>query len=200
MELAIINGSPRPGKSNSKKYIQSFLKFFKNDCPVFTSKTDMPEKIWEGVKNATDILFVFPLYADGIPVSLLKFLKTASDFPSAKGKRVHVLINCGFFEAHQNDTAMEIIDTFCRQEGFVPGCKLSIGSGEAIMDSPFAFIAKHNIKKLAKNIKNGKNTIIYTSMPLTRKMFVKASTSYWLSLGRKNGITREQMESMEIEG
>ena len=37
-------------------------------------------------------------------------------------------------------------------------------------------------------------------MPLTRKMFVKASTSYWLSLGRKNGITREQMESMEIEG
>ena len=183
MELAIINGSPRPGKSNSKKYIQSFLKFFKNDCPVFTSKTDMPEKIWEGVKNATDILFVFPLYADGIPVSLLKFLKTASDFPSAKGKRVHVLINCGFFEAHQNDTAME-----------------SIGSGEAIMDSPFAFIAKHNIKKLAKNIKNGKNTIIYTSMPLTRKMFVKASTSYWLSLGRKNGITREQMESMEIEG
>lgn len=95
---------------------------------------------------------------------------------------------------------MEIIDTFCRQEGFVPGCKLSIGSGEAIMDSPFAFIAKHNIKKLAKNIKNGKNTIIYTSMPLTRKMFVKASTSYWLSLGRKNGITREQMESMEIEG
>ena len=129
-----------------------------------------------------------------------KFLKTASDFPSAKGKRVHVLINCGFFEAHQNDTAMEIIDTFCRQEGFVPGCKLSIGSGEAIMDSPFAFIAKHSIKKFAKNISNGKNTIIYTSMPLTRKMFVKASTSYWLSLGRKNGITREQMESMEIEG
>lgn len=105
MELAIINGSPRPGKSNSKKYIQSFLNFFKKDCPVFTSKTDMPEKIWEGVKNATDILFVFPLYADGIPVSLLKFLKTASDFPSAKGKRIHVLINCGFLK--HNRTIMQ---------------------------------------------------------------------------------------------
>lgn len=52
-------------------FYSSILKFFKKDCPVFTSKTDMPEKIWEGVKNTTDILFVFPLYADGIPVSLI---------------------------------------------------------------------------------------------------------------------------------
>lgn len=200
MELVIINGSPRPAKSNSKKYIEAFLKICKKDFPVYTSKNDAPEKIWAAVQKATDVLFVFPLYADSVPVSLMKFLKTAPEFPAARGKRIHILINCGFFEPRQNDTALEIMDTFCRQEGFETGSRLCIGSGEAIMNTPFAFIARRNIKKLLKNIIRGGKTTLYTTMPISRKMFVKASTGYWLEMGRKNGITREQMETMQIEG
>lgn len=36
-------------------------------------------------------------------------------------------------------------------------------------------------------------------MPIPKKMFIKASTDYWMNYGKKNGISKEQMEIMEIE-
>ena len=184
MELVIINGSPRPARSNSKKYIEAFIKAYKTSCSIYTAKTDEPAVIWEAVKKSTDILFVFPLYVDSI---------------AAHGQHVHILINCGFFEPHQNDIALCVMDTFCRQEGFNVGCRLCIGSGEAIMSTPFAFIARHGIKKLVKHIKQRKNTTQYLTMPISQNLFIKASTKYWLKLGKQNGLTQEQMAEMQIE-
>ncbi len=36
-------------------------------------------------------------------------------------------------------------------------------------------------------------------MPITKKMYLKASTTYWINYGKKNGITEEQMKTMQIE-
>lgn len=36
-------------------------------------------------------------------------------------------------------------------------------------------------------------------MPLPKRIFIAASTRYWEGQGRKNGITRKQMETMKIE-
>lgn len=36
-------------------------------------------------------------------------------------------------------------------------------------------------------------------MPISKKMFIKASTIYWENYGKKNGISKEQMEIMQIE-
>lgn len=36
-------------------------------------------------------------------------------------------------------------------------------------------------------------------MPIPKKMFIKASTAYWEHYGEKNGISKEQMERMQIE-
>ena len=36
-------------------------------------------------------------------------------------------------------------------------------------------------------------------MPLTPKVFIKASTKYWIEYGNRNGITKEQMDTMSIE-
>ena len=199
MELVIINGSPRPARSNSKKYIEAFIKAYKTSCSIYTAKTDKPAVIWEAVKKSTDILFVFPLYVDSIPVPLMKLLKTVKQSAAAHGQHVHILINCGFFEPHQNDIALRVMDTFCRQEGFNVGSRLCIGSGEAIMSTPFAFIARHGIKKLVKHIKQRKNTTQYLTMPISQNLFIKASTKYWLKLGKQNGLTQEQMAEMQIE-
>ena len=36
-------------------------------------------------------------------------------------------------------------------------------------------------------------------VPLPKRMFVAASTVYWKNYGKRNGITKKQMESMAIE-
>ena len=37
------------------------------------------------------------------------------------------------------------------------------------------------------------------TMPLPKRLFLKASSAYWEEYGKKNGITRAQMETMSIE-
>ena len=166
-KIMMLNGSPRAPKSNSKQYAELFAKNVDMPTEYFAINKKNHLELCEEMENFTEVLLVFPLYADGIPVTLLNFLKTLEKHPPKQKPRISVLINCGFYEPEQNDVAVKMIRIFCEQQGY------SISEGRG------------------KNLK--------VTMPLPKKMFVQASTTYWLNYGKRNGITREQMETMEIE-
>lgn len=75
----------------------------------------------------------------------------------------------------------------------------TLGSGEAILGTPFRYIAVRAIRKLAKSVGNGKYCNIQATMPLNKRLFIWASTRYWIQYGKRFGITKEQMQSMKIE-
>lgn len=65
--------------------------------PVYDAITKKPEEAFRAVEQASDLLLVFPLYADGVPAVLLRFLKELEKHTEAtRALSVHVLINCGF--------------------------------------------------------------------------------------------------------
>lgn len=198
-KIMIINGSPRAPKSNSKKYAELFAK----SCTVPTAYFSVTKKnhleLCSIMEDFTDVLFVFPLYADGIPVTLMNFLKTLEGNPPKRKPRISVLINCGFIEPEQNDVAVKMMKFFCKSQGYTFGSLLRIGSGEAILTTPFRVFVTHKIKKLAISVSKGKNRNLKATMPVPKKLFVKASTSYWENYGKRNGITPGQMSVMEIE-
>lgn len=198
-KMIILNGSPRAPKSNSKRYAKIFTQYYQKEIQYCNITKTNHKELCEKIKGYTDILFVFPLYADGIPVTLLNFLKTLENHAPQNKPVISVLINCGFLESMQNDVAIKMIQLFCEQNGYLMGSVLKIGSGEAILDTPFAFWAKRKIKKLAYSIVSKKYTTLYTAMPLTKKLFIKASTKYWIAYGKRNGITKEEMQTMQIE-
>lgn len=37
------------------------------------------------------------------------------------------------------------------------------------------------------------------TMPLSKRLFLMASTYYWTRYGRKFGVTKQQMQTMQIE-
>ena len=88
---------------------------------------------------------------------------------------------------------------FCARAGYPFGSVLKIGSGEAILTTPFAALVRGKIRKLAAAIEGQRCQTLQVTMPIPKKWFVKASTSYWKNYGKRNGITAEQMASMEIE-
>lgn len=199
--LLIINGSPRAPKSNSKKYIELFHQCWPAKAAVYAVTTQKPGDLWENLHDFSDLLLVFPLYADGLPAILMNFLKAmALAFRQPRQLRLHILVNCGFLEPGQNQTAVEILECFCRKMGWTMGSVLCIGSGEAILSTPFAFLVKRKIRLFARSIQSGRAARLKVSMPLTKKMFVKASERYLLSLGSKNSLSKEQMSAKEIEG
>lgn len=198
-KIMILNASPRAPRSHSKAYAGIFSKYSKQETEYFIVSSPYYERIFAQIEQVSDVLLVFPLYADGIPVPLLKFLKELQQRSFQKKPVISVLINCGFFEPGQNDIAVEMVKIFCRQNGYVFGSVLKIGSGEAILTTPFVWFVKRNIKKLAQSIHEQRYQTLQTTMPISVKMFVRASTRYWLNYGEKNGVTEEQMQTMQIE-
>lgn len=195
----ILNGSPRAKISNSKEYAEMFMKNCNHRTEYINITKTNHHDIISQIGDYSHMLLVFPLYADGIPVTLLNFLKCLENNPPLNKPIISMIINCGFLESRQNDTAVEMIRLFCRKNNYTFGSALKIGSGEAILDTPFRFLVSRKIRQLAFAVENNKNQILKTTMPLTRKMFVKAANNYWIKYGEKNNITKEQMKTMKIE-
>lgn len=198
-KIIIINASPRAAISNSKIYATIFSGYCNCETKYFNLSNKNHGIICENVGDFSDLLLVFPLYVDGIPVTLLNFLKTFEAQPPQIKPVISVLINCGFLEYRQNDTAVKMIQLFCKKNNYRFGSVLKIGSGEAILNTPFRFLAIRKIKKLAHSIIKSKYCNLQITMPISARMFVKAANIYWKNRGIQNGITETEMRTMKIE-
>lgn len=199
-KILILNGSPRAPKSNSKRYAEIFARH----CPAETDYRNITKKNHEELCAAfdgyTDMLFAFPLYADSLPVGFLNFLKVLEACPPAHKPVVSILINCGFLEAGQSEVAIRMMRLFCRRNGYVMGSVLMLGGGEAILDTPFKYVATRNIRRLAQSVASGSYCTLSATMPLPKCLFRLAADVYWTNYGKRFGITKQQMQTMEIEG
>lgn len=198
-EILMINGSPRAPRSNSRQYAQLFAQV----SPWHTRYVELTRgnhlEVCRMADEASDVLLVFPLYADGLPVTMLSFLKDWEAYGPRRKPTVSVLINCGFLEPEQNDVAVEMVELFCKQNGLPFGCVLKIGGGEAILNTPFRGLVRGGVKKLARAMAARRRQTFRVTMPLPKRLYLKASTRYWIAYGQRNGVTREQMAALEIE-
>lgn len=197
--ILIINGSPRAPKSNSKRYAELFMKYCSAETVYFNLTRRNHRELCEQMAGYTDVLFVFPLYADALPVGFLEFLKELETCPPARKPVVSILINCGFLEYTQNAIAIEMMRLYCRKNEYRLGSILELGSGEAILGTPFKYVAVRAIKRLARSVARGEYRTIQATMPLSKRLFVWASTVYWTAFGRKFGVSKSQMQTMQIE-
>ena len=199
-KVLILNGSPRAPRSNSKRYAALFTQFWGGETESMDLLRADPKAVIERMEGVSDVLLVFPLYADAIPVPVLRTFQALEEAPPQNRPTLSVLVNCGFLEPEQCDVAVAMVELFCKRMGWPVGSVLEIGSGEAILDQPFRVFAKWKIKALARAVAAGRSRRMKVTMPISKAFFLKASTRYWLAYGERNGVTGEQMATMEIEG
>lgn len=197
--VMMINASPRAPRSNSRRYAELFAKYSRSQTEYQEVRKSNHAALCRMMEDFSDILLVFPLYADGIPVTLLNFLKTLEEDLPEKKPVISVVINCGFIEPQQNDIAVEMIRLYCRKTGFPFGSVFQIGSGEAILNSPFGIFVKAKMKKFAASISAHRYGKFQVTMPISKNMFLTASSAYWEKYGKKNGVSKEEMQTMQIE-
>lgn len=198
--IIIFNGSPRAPKSNSIKYADIFRRYSTIETIYFNIGKNNHAELCRHIEDYSDILFVFPLYVDSLPVGLLNFIKYLEDNPPINRPTISILINCGFLEYRQNIVAVEMMKFFCRKNGYPIGSTLMIGSGEAILKTPFKFIVSVKIRQLAKSIVSRKYKTVHATMPISKSLFRMAAEKYWTNYGRKFGVSKKEMETMKIEG
>lgn len=197
--ILILNASPRAPRSHSKEYARMLAERCRGWVGYQEVRPAAHDEIRRRMEEADHLVLVFPLYADSLPVPLVRFLKELAAAPTAARPVISVVVNCGFLEPRQNDLAVEMVELFCRKYGYPFGSAVKIASGEAILGTPFRFLVGRALGRLAASLRTGRYGTFAVTMPLPKPLFLRASTAYWTAYGRRHGVTPEQMASMEIE-
>ena len=140
--MMILNGSPRASKSNSREFAQLLKRSYPGATLEYNLASQNHRDICSALESCSNLVFVFPLYVDCLPCCMLDFLSCLEKSPLAHKPTVHLIVNCGFLEPRQNEVAIDTVKLFCRKNGFPFGSSLSIGSGEAILQTPFALFCQ----------------------------------------------------------
>lgn len=91
-------------------------------------------------ERADLVVLATPLYVDALPYLVVRAFELIAEHrrtgPDPDRQRLVAILNCGFPEAHHNDTALAICRQFARETGFEWAGGLSLGGGEAISGRP----------------------------------------------------------------
>lgn len=109
------------------------------------------EALLEATRYADIIVMAFPLYVDCLPYLVIRTMELMAGNRQEKGNLMEqsllCIVNSGFPEAFQNDTAISICRKFACETDFTWAGGLALGGGEAVNGKPLL-----DVKGMARNI------------------------------------------------
>ena len=199
MKISIINGSPKAIKSNSEilgNYLSSLLK--ENEIKKYYSISfRLNDENKNEIYNSDVLIFLFPLYVDGIPSNLLKLLV---EFEKEKvvnpETRVYCVVNNGFYEGKQNHLAILQIKNWCEKVKARWGQGIGVGAGELLPYLKKYPLGQGPLKNLGKVLDKFSANIltlksdedIYINPNWLRSLYFLQGSISWILKGRKNNL------------
>ena len=199
MKIIIINGSPKTIKSNSEilgNYLFPLLKE-NNIKKYYSIYFQLNDKTKNEIYNSDVLIFIFPLYVDGIPSNLLKLLVKFEKENVVRPKtKIYCIVNNGFYEGKQNFLALLHMKNWCKKVNAKWGQGIGIGSGELLPYLKRFKLGQGPLKNLEKilsrfsrnilTLNSDKNIYINPNWPKSL-YFIQGSFS-WILKARKNNI------------
>ena len=199
MKISIINGSPKVGKSNSEilgNYILPLLK--DNEIKKYYSiSVRLNDKIKNEIHSSDILIFLFPLYVDGIPSNLLKLLVEFEREKIIKsGTKIYCIANNGFYEGKQNRLAILQIKNWCEKVNARWGQGIGVGAGELLPYLKKYPLGQGPLKNLGKVLDEFSANIItlksdediYINLNWLKSLYFFQATISWILKGRKNNL------------
>lgn len=209
--ICFVNGSPRGNNSASKGLIGKVIEMLDNQtaqvheiCVVNSLRDNTMEKDFTLLKTMNSIIFVFPLYVDAIPSSLLEYmyafeeyLKSHPKTPDYVPPSLYSIINNGFIEGGQNINALQIMSHYATRIEYNWRFGIGIGAGEFLKETmeviPLESRLKRNIYKalvqLTADLKSQEITQhnnIMTNPSMPKFLFMAAAGRHWTAEAKKS--------------
>ena len=145
MKTVFINCSPSKRFSASSYFIFLERLFVSGEKVTETlrNKSDH-ERILQQLENTDAVVFALPLYVDGVPSHVLRFMEVLEQFCREKDKHfgVYCIANNGFIEGRQNEPLMQVFENFCSRAGLKWGGGTGIGGGVMLNVTRIGFIVE----------------------------------------------------------
>jgi multimeric flavodoxin WrbA len=139
----LLVGSPRTKKSTSASlggYLMEQLAargIEIETIQIYTTfnSAERTRLAFEKLDQADLVVLAFPLYVDSLPAPVIAALEQIAVHRSSvkTSQRFVAIANCGFPEAHHNETALAICGEFAAQSGMTWLGSLSLGAGEGLV-------------------------------------------------------------------
>ena len=145
MKTILINCSPKKRFCASAYFLFLQRLFVRGEKVSEQLRTPADhERILEQLRDAQAVVFGLPLYVDGIPSHVLRFLEKMEIY--CKENNLHLRIYCiannGFIEGKQNEPLMQIFEHFCSRAGLTWGGGVGIGGGVMLNVTRILFVVQ----------------------------------------------------------
>ena len=152
MKTVFINCSPKK-RFCASAYFLSLQRLFTGGQQV-TEKLRTPAdhaRILEQLRGADSVVFGLPLYVDGVPSHVLRFLEEMEAYcrQHSLSLKVYCIANNGFIEGRQNEPLMQALEHFCARAGLTWGGGVGVGGGVMLNVTRIMFLV--NLGLLALN-------------------------------------------------
>ena len=178
MKTVFINCSPKK-RFCASAYFLFLQRMFVGGKKV-TVKLRTPadhERILTELPDAQAVVFCLPLYVDGIPSHVLRFMEKMEAY--CKENSLHLNLYCiannGFIEGKQNEPLMQSFEHFCSRAGLTWGGGIGIGGGVMLNVTRILFVVDIALLLL--------NTVL--SIINTGSFFPKEA---WISFGENAAL------------
>lgn len=212
MKIAMINGSPKLGQSNSGAAIKMFEPFLDDRHEVIhynLSKQALSARQYEELCGMDALILAFPLYIDAVPSHLFRMMVELETYLQQRPRTdlyVYAIINNGFYEGRQNHVAAKIIKNWCARAGLSFGMAIGQGAGEMlgymekvpVGHGPVKNIGKA-MEQLAQSIANREQDEKQGEVLLFNPNYPRfawemaANYGFWHPQARKNGLKRRDL-------
>ncbi len=178
VKTVFINCSPKK-RFCASSYFLFLQRLFVSGKKV-TEKLRTPadhDRILEQLRDAQAVVFGVPLYVDGVPSHVLRFMAKMEAFCRENGLRlsVYCIANNGFIEGKQNEPLMQVFENFCARAGLSWGGGVGIGGGVMLNVTRILFLVEIALLVL--------NTVL--SAASTGDFFPKSA---WISFGENAAL------------
>ncbi len=145
MKTVFINCSPKK-RFCASAYFLALERLFVGGKKV-TEKLRTPadhSRVLAQLQDAQAAVFCLPLYVDGAPSHVLRFMEQMEKYCKENGLRlsVYCIANNGFIEGKQNEPLMRVFENFCARAGLTWGGGVGVGGGVMLNVYRFVYMAQ----------------------------------------------------------
>ena len=201
-KLVLLNGSMRATNGNSAKLARRLAGQLKREAEIVNLRDNLT-RMTGILEGASELVVCTPLYLDGLPSQVIRFMEAAQREYRGPSMRIYVLANMGLYESKQLVNLFSAVRQWCEQMRFSYCGGLGVSAGELVgvlmQHLPFPVGFTRNVargmKRLTDAIDGGAviEDIYAEPFCFPRWLYIWLANNGWKRMAKENGIKPEDI-------